>query len=78
MTVVREDEIKTELAYPQVIDFKGECPLEDCGGIEIYQDILKQVAHPQKATNKETLAVWKECIDCPKFPNCDEIAMVKV
>lgn len=21
--------------------------------------------------------VWKECIDCPKFPNCDEIAMVK-
>ena len=22
--------------------------------------------------------VWKECIDCPKFQNCDEIAMVKV
>lgn len=22
--------------------------------------------------------VWKECIDCPKFPNCDEIAMVLV
>ena len=22
--------------------------------------------------------VWKECIDCPKFPNCDEIAMVRV
>lgn len=21
--------------------------------------------------------VWKECIDCPKFPNCDEIAMIK-
>jgi amino-acid N-acetyltransferase len=20
--------------------------------------------------------VWGECIDCPKFPNCDEIAMV--
>ena len=30
--------------------------------------------------NKEELPhkVWKECIDCPKFPNCDEIAMVKV
>lgn len=27
---------------------------------------------------KEQLSqkVWKECIDCPKFPNCDEIAMV--
>lgn len=21
--------------------------------------------------------VWKECIDCPKFPNCDEIAMIR-
>lgn len=21
--------------------------------------------------------VWKECINCAKFPNCDEIAMVK-
>ncbi|MTV49158.1 N-acetyltransferase [Heliobacillus mobilis] len=20
--------------------------------------------------------VWKECIDCPKFPNCDEVAML--
>lgn len=29
---------------------------------------------------KETLPpkVWKDCIDCPKFPNCDEIAMVRV
>ena len=27
---------------------------------------------------KETLStkVWKECINCPKFPNCDEIALV--
>lgn len=27
---------------------------------------------------KEKLSqkVWKECINCPKFPNCDEIAMV--
>ena len=21
--------------------------------------------------------IWKECIDCPKFPDCDEIAMLK-
>ena len=21
--------------------------------------------------------VWKECINCPKFPNCDEIALLK-
>lgn len=30
-----------------------------------------------KTTTKETLPhkIWKECIECPKFPNCDEIAM---
>lgn len=22
--------------------------------------------------------IWKDCIDCPKFPDCDEIAMVLV
>lgn len=21
--------------------------------------------------------IWKDCIDCPKFPNCDEIAMIR-
>ena len=21
--------------------------------------------------------VWKDCIDCPKFPNCDEVAMIR-
>lgn len=28
-------------------------------------------------TSKENLhhKVWKDCINCPKFPNCDEIAM---
>ena len=28
-------------------------------------------------TTKESLPhkIWKECLDCPKFPNCDEIAM---
>ena len=28
---------------------------------------------------KETLPpkVWKDCIDCPKFPNCDAIALIR-
>lgn len=31
------------------------------------------------AVPKESLSqkVWKECINCPKFPNCDEEAVVK-
>lgn len=34
-----------------------------CGFIEAAKDDL-----PHK--------VWKECINCPKFPNCDETAMI--
>lgn len=32
-----------------------------------------------KTVTKEHMPqkVWKDCIDCPKFPNCDEIAMEK-
>ncbi len=29
---------------------------------------VDKAAMPQK--------VWGECMDCPKFPNCDEVAMV--
>lgn len=31
-----------------------------------------------KVISKDELPhkIWKECIDCPKFPNCNEIAMV--
>lgn len=34
-----------------------------CGFTEVSKDNL-----PHK--------VWKECINCPKFPNCDEIALI--
>ncbi len=34
-----------------------------CGFTEVSKDNL-----PHK--------VWKECINCPKFPNCDEVALI--
>ncbi|HAP32302.1 MAG TPA: N-acetyltransferase [Firmicutes bacterium] len=37
---------------------------EKCGFKRIDKDQL-----PQK--------VWTECINCPKFPNCDEIALIR-
>jgi len=37
---------------------------EKCGFTRIEKENL-----PQK--------VWTECINCPKFPNCDEIALIK-
>ncbi len=32
-----------------------------------------------RRVDKEELPhkVWKECINCPQFPNCDEVALVK-
>jgi len=36
---------------------------EKCGFKLIAKELL-----PQK--------VWKECVNCPKFPNCEEVAMI--
>ena len=36
--------------YPQVIKYKGACPMEDCGGIEGYYQCLEIMAdkgHPE-------------------------------
>ncbi|MBP2644747.1 MAG: GCN5-related N-acetyltransferase [Firmicutes bacterium] len=35
--------------------------------------------HSFTVIEKEKLPhkVWKDCIECPKFPNCDEIAMIR-
>ncbi|MHB1126635.1 MAG: N-acetyltransferase [Bacillota bacterium] len=32
-----------------------------------------------QVVEKETLPqkVWRECIDCPKFPHCDEVAVLR-
>lgn len=38
---------------------------EKCGFTKIEKESL-----PQK--------VWMECVNCPKFPNCDEIALIKI
>lgn len=49
--VTIEDTIEDyEYDYPQVIKFKGACPMEDCGGIYGYYDcleIMEDEAHPE-------------------------------
>ena len=39
-----------EYDYPMVVKYKGDCPYEDCGGIEAYYElleILKNPSHPE-------------------------------
>lgn len=53
-----------ELAIPRVFALTYQDGFfEKCGFKVIDKDDL-----PQK--------VWKECVNCPKFPNCEEIAVI--
>lgn len=53
-----------ELAIPRVfvLTYQQEF-FEKCGF-----HVVDKEALPQK--------VWRECVNCPKFPNCEEIAMI--
>ncbi|MCG9969073.1 N-acetyltransferase [Pelotomaculum terephthalicicum JT] len=53
-----------ELAIPRVFALTyQQAFFEKCG----FQIVAKE-SLPQK--------VWKECVNCPKFPNCEEVAMI--
>ncbi len=53
-----------ELAIPRVFALTYQQGFfEKCGFTVVAKESL-----PQK--------VWKECVNCPKFPNCEEIAMI--
>lgn len=53
-----------ELGIPKVFSLTYQVGFfQKCGFNPVSKDIL-----PHK--------VWKECIECPKFPNCDENAVI--
>lgn len=40
-------------------------------------DFFKNLGFRQTAHNKLPHKVWAECINCPKFPDCQETALIK-
>ncbi len=40
-------------------------------------DFFKKLGFRQTAHNKLPHKVWAECINCPKFPDCRETALIK-
>jgi len=56
--------LSVNLGIPRVfaLTYKEEF-FRKCGFLTVAKDEL-----PQK--------VWRECIDCPKFPNCEETAVL--
>lgn len=60
--LIHEAEI---LGIHQVFALTYQVPFfKKCGFFEVSKDEM-----PPK--------VWKECINCPKFPNCDEVAVIR-
>ena len=40
-------------------------------------DFFKKCGFKEVTKDEMPHKVWKECINCPKFPNCDEVAVVR-
>jgi amino-acid N-acetyltransferase len=40
-------------------------------------DFFKSLGFKRIDKNELPHKIWGDCIDCPKFPNCDEVAVIK-
>jgi amino-acid N-acetyltransferase len=63
----------------------GEALLREAGMLQLPRVFVLTYQKPYferlgfRLVDKSTMPhkVWGECMDCPKFPNCDELAMIK-
>ena len=39
-------------------------------------DFFKSLGFQEITKDELPHKVWKDCIECPKFPNCDEVALL--
>lgn len=59
--------------------------LKEAQTLEIHQifaltyqvEFFKKCGFKEVSKDEMPHKVWKECINCPKFPNCDEVAVIK-
>lgn len=61
-----------ELDYPQVIKYKGDCPVEDCGGIYGYYDYMDAVNDPDYPDREDYLD-WLEMQGYPHIYDMDAV-----
>lgn len=48
-----------------------------CFALTYQRDFFASCGYKQVENKDLPQKVWSECINCPKFPDCDEFAMVK-
>lgn len=61
-----------ECNYPKVIKYKGDCPIEDCGGIYGYYDCLEIIGDVNHSEYEERLS-WMESQGYPQRYDMDYV-----
>lgn len=63
-----------EFDYPQVIKYKGDCPIEDCGGIDGYYECLDIISNPDNEEYEARLEWMKD----QGYPNEYNVEFVNI
>ncbi len=61
-----------EYNYPKVIKYKGDCPVEDCGGIYGYYDCMEIISDPTHPEYEDRLS-WMESQGYPDAYDMDAV-----
>jgi len=64
--------VKEGSKYPLCIGGKRACPLEDCGSVPGYEDLLKTLSNP-KHSEYESMLSWVGDKFDPKHFGCKEV-----
>lgn len=63
-----------EFHYPQVIKYKGDCPIEDCGGIYGYYECLDIISDENHPEYKERLE-WMKSQGYPQEYDMESVVL---
>ncbi len=55
----------------------GELAIHQIFALTYQVEFFKHCGFQEVVKEEMPHKVWKECINCPKFPNCDEVAVIK-
>lgn len=61
----------------QLIDEAKDLGIPQVFALTYQVDFFKKCGFEEISKDKMPQKVWKDCINCPKFPNCDEVAMIR-
>ena len=60
----------------ELIKEAGDLGIERIFALTYQVDFFKRCGFREVSKDEMPHKIWKECINCPKFPNCDEVAVI--